>query len=317
VSSRAAKRPAARGAVRRDRAHPVGADGAPVRRSGAQAQARPRRKPRPRARTRTQLLGTGRLLALVLAAAFAAGLVWLLQGPWLRVSTVAWSGARYTSADQVESVLAPLRGTSLLTLDDSAVAAQLVSLPAVRSAHVEPTLPGGISVAIQEKAPALVWQTSAIRLLVAADGVVFGDVSLSTPLPAALARLPLVDDRRESSLDFFIGGQIPDAERSIALRLTAINPIALGSAAKGLHVRLDDQCGYVISPSSGASWSAAIGLSGLDPNSTAMASSIDARVAAVRTLFAMHSERGISWVDARNPGKVYWRPNGPGGSDAC
>src|SRR5207302_3194728 len=237
--------------------------------------------------------------------------------PWLRVGSVAWSGARYTSGEQVAAILAPLRGSSLLTLDDAAVAARLTSLPAVSSARVEPTLPGGISVAIEEKAPTLVWQTSAVRLLVANDGVVFGDLSLSTPLPAALARLPFVDDRRASSLDFFIGDRIPDAERSIALRLAAINPLMLGSTAKGLRVRLDDQCGYVISPTSGANWSAAIGLSGMDPNSAAMAAGIDARVAAVRTLFATHSERGIRWVDARNPGKVYWRPNGPGGSDAC
>jgi hypothetical protein len=182
---------------------------------------------------------------------------------------------------------------------------------------VEPTLPGGISVAIQEKVPALVWQTSAVRLLVADDGVVFGDLALSTPLPAALARLPLIDDRRETSLDFFIGDRIPDAERSVALRLSAINPVALGSTAKGLRVRLDAQCGYVISARNGASWSAAIGLSGMDANSAAMSAGIDARVAAVRTLFAAHSERGIRWVDARNPGKVYWRANGPGGSDAC
>ena len=25
----------------------------------------------------------------------------------------------------------------------------------------------------------------------------------------------------------------------------------------------------------------------------------------------------VGWLDARNPGKVYWRPNGPDGSDAC
>jgi hypothetical protein len=44
---------------------------------------------------------------------------------------------------------------------------------------------------------------------------------------------------------------------------------------------------------------------------------IDAQVAAVRTLFAAHRENTIGWVDVRNPGKVYWRPNGPGGSNAC
>ena len=262
-------------------------------------------------------MGTGRLAALVLAATLAASLLWLLQGPWLRVSSVAWAGARYTSSGQLAAILEPLKGSSLLTLDDAAVAERLTSLPAVRSASVEPTLPGGVSVALAEKTPALIWQTSAIRLLVADDGVVFGDVALATPLPSDLAKLPIVDDRRGTSLDIFIGDRIPDAERTIALRLAAINPIALGSTAKGLLVRLDDQCGYVVSPRSGADWSAAIGLSGMDPNSAAMAASIDARVAAVRTLFAAHPERSIGWVDARNPGKVYWRPNGPGGSDAC
>jgi len=315
MSSRA--RPAARGGPRRDGARPATADGASSRRSGNQAQARPRRGTRSRGRMRAPLLGTGRLSALVLALALFAGLLWLLQGPWLRVSSAAWAGARYTSGDQLTAILEPLKGSSLLTLDDAAVAERLTSLPAVRSASVEPTLPGGVSVTLEEKTPALIWQTSAIRLLVADDGVVFGDVALAAPLPPDLAKLPIVDDRRGASLDIFIGDRIPDAELSIALRLASIDPIALGSTAKGLRVTLDDQCGYVISPRSGARWSAAIGLSGMDPNSAAMSAGIDARVAAVRTLFAAHPERGIGWVDARNPGKVYWRPNGPGGSDAC
>jgi hypothetical protein len=314
VSGRVAR--SARGGPRRAGAHPATAEGA-SRKSASQAQARPRRRARARARTRTPLFGTGRLLAVVLATGLLTAMLWLLQGPWLRVSAVAWAGARYTSGEQLEAILDPLKGSSLLTLDDAALAGRLTSLPAVRAARVEPTLPGGVSVELEEKAPALIWQTSAVRLLVAADGVVFGDVALSSPLPRELTRVPLVDDRRGASLDFFIGDRIPDSERSIALHLTAIQPAALGSSAKGLRVRLDDQCGYVISPRSGASWSAAIGLSGMDPNSAAMVAGIDARVAAVRTLFAAHPERGIGWVDARNPGKVYWRPNGPGGSDAC
>ena len=103
----------------------------------------------------------------------------------------------------------------------------------------------------------------------------------------------------------------------MALRLAAINPLALGSKARGLLVRLDDACGYVLVPRGGASWAAAIGLSGTDQQSAVTASDIDAHVAAVRTLFAAHPESTVGWVDARNPGKVYWRANGPGGSDAC
>jgi len=253
----------------------------------------------------------------VLAAGLVGALLWLVNGPLLRVRSVAWAGTRYTTDDQVAAILEPLKGSSLLTLDDAAVAGRLASLPGVRAAQVEPTLPGGLSVQLQEKAAALVWQTSAARLLVAADGMVFGHVSRTTPMPGNLAALPLVDDRRAAALDIFVGDRIPDIERSMALRLAAINPLALGSKARGLLVRLDDACGYVLVPRGGASWAAAIGLSGTDQQSAVTASDIDAHVAAVRTLFAAHPESTVGWVDARNPGKVYWRANGPGGSDAC
>ena len=132
------------------------------------------------------------------------------------------------------AILEPFKGSSLLTLDDAAVAGRLASLPGVRAAQVEPTLPGGLSVQLQEKAAALVWQTSAARLLVAADGMVFGHVSRTTPMPGNLAALPLVDDRRAAALDIFVGDRIPDIERSMALRLAAINPLALGSKARAM-----------------------------------------------------------------------------------
>jgi hypothetical protein len=37
---------------------------------------------------------------------------------------------------------------------------------------------------------------------------------------------------------------------------------------------------------------------------------IERQVSAVRTLFAAHPESTVSWVDARNPGKVYFRAKG-------
>ena len=305
-----------RGGARRPGARPAAPDGTPSRRSGPHAQARARQRPRPRARTRVPLLGAGRLLALVLAATLVAGFLWLLEGPWLRIGSVAWAGARYTSSNDVAAILEPLKGSSLLTLDDTAVAARLTSLPAVRAARVEPTLPGGISVQLEEKAPALIWQTSAVRLVVAADGAVFGETALGASL-APLAGLPLVDDRRRASLDIYIGDRIPEPEWSIAIRLAAINPATLGSKAKALQVRLDDRCGFVIAPRNGAGWATAMGLYGMDPDPTATATRIGAQVAAIRTLFAAHRESTVGWVDARNPGRVYWGPNGPDRSDAC
>jgi cell division septal protein FtsQ len=316
MSSRSAAS-SSRGGARRAGAQPAARECIPSRKSGGQAQARARRRARPRTRTRVPLLSASRLLALVLAAALVACFLWLLDGPWLRIGSVAWGGTRYTSGDDVAAILEPLKGSSLLTLDDAAVAQRLTSLPAVKGAHVEPTLPGGISVQLEEKPPALIWQTPAVRLMVAADGAVFGKTVLAASLGPPLAALPLVDDRRTASLDIYIGDRVPEPERSIALRLAAINPAVLGSSAKALQVRLDDRCGFVIAPRTGTGWAAAMGLYGMDPDPTATAARIGAQVAAIRTLFAAHRESTVGWVDARNPGKVYWRPNGPDGSDAC
>jgi cell division septal protein FtsQ len=298
-------------------AHPAIPEAASSRTSGSQAHARPRRRARSRARTRAPLLGAGRLLAVVLAAALVAALLWLLNGPWLRIGSVGWAGTRYTSDQQVAKLLEPLKGSSLLTLDDAALAARLTSLPPVRAASVDPTLPGGIAVRLQEKAPTLVWQTAAGRLVIAADGVIFGDLAFSQTLPSELTRVPFVVDRRADSREFAVGEAVPEPERSIALRLTSLNPAALGSSAKSLQVRIDDRCGFVISPRSGPDWAAAIGLYAMEAGSTGTTARLEAQITAIRTLFAAHRESTIGWVDARNPGKVYWRPIGSGGSGAC
>jgi cell division septal protein FtsQ len=295
----------------------------PRPRAGGRAAARQRRStgsharrtgPRLRA-PRLRLPGGGRIGAALLAALFAAALVYLVDGPWLRISSVAWAGTRYADPDELSAILTPLRGTSLLALDSRLLSARLRGLPAVAEADVEPQLPGGVSVTVQEKTPAVIWQTNAVRLLVARDGVVFGEIALSAKLPAQVAGLPLVDDRRRSSHDLNPGDRIPADERSLALRLDTLDPALLGSRATSLDVRIDERCGYVVSPSKGG-WSAAFGMYGPSAGDASPAD-IDAQVAAVRTLFAAHRENTIGWVDVRNPGKVYWRPNGPGGSNAC
>jgi len=49
-------------------------------------------------------------------------------------------------------------------------AARLERLPAVSEARVETLLPDAVKVTLVEKVAAVVWQTSAVRLLGAADG---------------------------------------------------------------------------------------------------------------------------------------------------
>lgn len=257
-----------------------------------------------------------RVAALLMAAALAAGLAVLLTGPWLRITTVAWAGSRFVSAADLTPILDPLKGTSLLLLDERSLADELAAIPGVASATVEPSFPDGVTVHLAERVPAIVWQTSGRRLLVDASGMVFAEIPRTGAVPPALAGLPLIDDRRIGSRSFRPGDRIPDAERSAALALRNIDPRLAGSAARGFNVAIDQRCGYLLSPASGG-WSATFGFHGVTsgalPND---GPTIEAQVAALRTLFSMHAERTIGWVDVRNPGKVYWRPSGSG-SDTC
>jgi hypothetical protein len=166
-----------------------------------------------------------------------------------------------------------------------------------------------VKVTIVEKAATFVWQTSAVRLLGAADGTLIGQLALGTDLPKDLARLPLIDDRRRLSRDMIVGDRLDAATLSAALRLAGIDPAALGSKASDLALRVTDDDGFLlVSPR--AAWMADFGFyTTLDAGGPgALDERVDAQVTAVRTLFSARPEGQISWVDARDPGRVYWRP---------
>lgn len=237
------------------------------------------------------------------------GLLALINGPWLRVANVAWAGERYTSSNQLQRVLASLDGTALLTIDASAVAAELQQLPAVSHATVEALIPDTVRVRIVEKVAAFIWQTSAVRLIGVADGTLIGQVALRADLPDDMAALPLIDDRRVESRDIIVGDRIDASTLAAALRLWAVEPAQLGSTAGDLEVRLTDDDGFLL-VSDQPAWQADFGLypeadSGLPGT---LDERVEAQVAAVRTLFSFEGEPKISWVDARDPRRVYWRP---------
>lgn len=262
-----------------------------------------------RRRVRRALPPPGRVAAGVLAAILVGGLLALINGPWLRVANVAWAGERYTPASQLRGALASLDGAPLLTVDATALAAHLQRLPAVATAKVEAVLPGTVKVTIVEKVAAFVWQTSAVRLIGVADGTLIAQVALGADLPADLAALPLIDDRRVESRDVIVGDRLDPATLRAALRLAEVEPAAFGSVAANLKVRLTDADGFLL-VSSGPGWLADFGFY---PDQEAgqpgtFEERVEAQIAAVRTLFQFQSERGVGWVDARDPRRVYWRP---------
>ena len=252
-----------------------------------------------------------RLLAGLGAAAAAAGLVALVGGPWLRVTDVTWAGEQFTAQRDLERVLERQRGTSLLAVDTRALRERLERLPAVAEATVTASLPGHLQVSIVEREAAFVWETSSAQLLGAADGTLFAALAPDATLDADAAALPRVSDERAMARLMRAGDRIPEALLRTALRLASLDPAALGSNAERLGVRIDDEFGLGL-VAADPGWEMAFGVYGTDPNETARdaAARLERQVTAVRTLFASRAEAEIGWVDARNPGKVYFRAKG-------
>ena len=252
-----------------------------------------------------------RLIAGVGAVAAAAVLVALLNGPWLRVTDVAWAGQHYTDVGDLRDVLAPHRGTSVMAIDTAALRAEIERMPSVAEATITASLSGELAATVEESPVAFVWETARVRFLGAADGTIFASGSLDEDADPDLAVLPHVsDDRRDARL-VTVGDVIPEALLRTALDVAAIDPARLGSEAAALSVRLDDEYGFrIVATEPG--WEVALGVFGLDPRETTAeaASRLERQVTAVRTLFASQPEAEIGWVDVRNPGKVYFRAKG-------
>ncbi|MGI8872184.1 MAG: cell division protein FtsQ/DivIB [Candidatus Limnocylindria bacterium] len=280
----------------------------PARHRRGAHRIRPKSARRP---VRRRLPSAARLGAAAMLVAAVAVLAALTAGPWLRVARASWQGERYTPTEQIAAAVQPATGHSLVTLDTAQLADRLRALPAVADARVDARLPDELRVEITEKRPAAVWQTSAARLIVAGDGAVIGALAVGAEPPGELSRLPLVDDRRSASRDIIVGGRLPAGSVGTALQLAALDPASMGSSSRQVSVLIDDQYGFVV-VSARPDWSAAFGFYGLDRSNSPAAggAQIRAQVDAVRTLFANRAESTIAWVDARNPGKVYFRAKG-------
>jgi hypothetical protein len=179
----------------------------------------------------------------------------------------------------------------------------------VAEARVRPLLPNRLSVEIVEKEAAATWLTPAARLVLAADGAVIAALARDEELTPELAALPAIDDQRSESRWLEVGGTVPAAELDAARRLLGLDPALIGSAASRFAVRIHDEYGFIL-VSAGPAWRAAMGFYQAAPGETAemAAARFETQVTALRTLFVEHQEGSVTWVDVRNPGKVYWAP---------
>ena len=289
-------------------ARPRRKSGGQARRPGSHAR-RPGPSLRRRLRLRPSVRGGGRVLAVLLLTATVGGLVAGIYGPWMRVTALGHTGDAYTPAGRVQEILDDYRGVPILAVDRAGLRDRLAALPTVADARIDLRLPGELQIAITEKAPAFLWRTTRAVLVLAPDGTIITELGPTAALPDGLRQLPSVDDGRFASRLLAVGEVVPPSELRVAQRLTSIAPRLIGSRSSALQVRLDYELGFVLESSQPA-WTAALGFYQLDPREDQAAADarLEQQLAAIRTLFAARSERSVSTLDARNPGKVYWTP---------
>lgn len=125
-----------------------------------------------------------RTSALLIGVAAGAALFYL---PVFAVSEVKVVGAqRLQEADILQQL--SLRGNNLLALPIQDLRAQLLQNPWVQDVELRRSLPGHVTIALEERTPAVVWQVAKEQYWVARDGTVLEAVKLVNP------SLPLIKD---------------------------------------------------------------------------------------------------------------------------
>jgi hypothetical protein len=262
-------------------------------------------------RRRRRRINWTRITAATLCLALVAGGAWLVGGPSLRIRAVSYSGADWTERAALDAVTEPMIGRSALLVNAGAIATELGGLPGVESAAVDIGLFGRVQVVLVEGDAVVIWRTNAAQLLVAEDGTVVGSQSRDATVPDMYADLPFVDDQREASHDLWIGDQLPSDEVEAARALGDLPADRLGTASAVLRISVDPTYGFILS-SPQAGWQAAMGYYANAPQDTpaTIRGRVSEQASSIRTLFAEHPEAGVAWIDARNPGRVYFRARG-------
>lgn len=102
-----------------------------------------------------------------------------------KLDQVYLTGREHADVNVVKAALNVQPGTPILSLDLKAIQAKLQEIPEVKSASLSRQLPSALSVALNERQPAAIWQRDGKHMLVDEDGVILASDSYKPdhPLP--------------------------------------------------------------------------------------------------------------------------------------
>jgi cell division septal protein FtsQ len=230
----------------------------PIRPAALRPGARPgggtrRTKPVRRASAGLTPVRAGALLAILLAG---AGIYGLASSNAFQLRRTTVTGATWTPESKILAALALPQGANVFTVHAGDLEQALRAIPSLRGASVEISLPDEVRIAVDERVPLLVWQTVNGSYLVDGDGNLFAQVGQDTT--DATAALPVIADTREFAGSLVVGSTLDDPTLDAALRLGSLTPADVGTAARSLVLRLDDQDGFTMQTQP-ASWTAVFG----------------------------------------------------------
>lgn len=102
-----------------------------------------------------------------------------------KLDQVYLTGREHADVNVVKAALNVQPGTPILSLDLKAIQTKLQEIPEVKSASLSRQLPSALSVALNERQPAAIWQRDGKHMLVDEDGVILASDSYKPdhPLP--------------------------------------------------------------------------------------------------------------------------------------
>ena len=175
-----------------------------------------------------------RALALVAAGLETALLGWLWFGPALSVQTVEVVGAHHMSASQVAQAAGLGQGLSVISVDGELARERLLEQTWIRTASVQPELPGTVTIQVSEWEPVAVYHAgqSTKLFLLSDQAVVLGTASSDGAL---------VDVQGPAGSDPRVGDRPLDPQLLVALvNIQHDLPVVLGGQVSGF---IFDSCG--------------------------------------------------------------------------